>query len=108
MTVSSRTLEMAASPLTAVTALSAAVSISRSSFVVSVSVLGIEGPGQALLHGRLHEAHVAQRNIGLVSDFGEDYGVQALAGEPGGDVEDPGVAETLPGQGGRRGHRWKF
>ncbi len=50
----------------------------------------------------------AQRNVRLGSDFGKDHGVQALAGEPGGNVEDPGVAEPLPGQGGRRSHRWKF
>ena len=49
-----------------------------------------------------------QWHVRLGSHLGQDHGVQALAGKPGGDIKDPHVTEPLPGQGGRRGHRWKF
>ena len=50
----------------------------------------------------------AERDIRLGRHLGEHHRVQAFAGESGGNIEDPCVAEPLPGQGGRRGHRWKI
>jgi hypothetical protein len=67
----------------------------------------VEGQHQ-MRGGRKIAVQRTQRDIGFCGNFGKSDGLKPFAGESGGFIQDPGVAQLLAREQWRSGHGWQI